>query len=442
MHDVIILWDVNLQAFDEEELNDPSSEEDSNSPKDGKGAATVDATTVQSGETRRDSESMIVAIELGNRENLEVRTNEVVKKNDEQMIVAIHLNNPQALRVKEDAAEAKQDEPNSLGAWSQEQPSEGAVTQPPSGLLCLTKCAKDTTTANICEAEPSGQLASKGHEVEHRMEVEDTAPVPSEGGQVQCSVGVLEGGTLDSSSVQSTAGAHEAPPVCLLLLNKSPQGVTSIVPELPTEAPNVSATAMASSDVDIPPSTSSPSLDASIASGPCSLSGTSKHSWVQDKTLPGSGASVPQEADAQQQPTADLPVVVDSALHARNDTSEPLDGVGREVGHEEVSQGGAEGQIDVDVVVYAEEDEFSMFSTEADEIQKFSARGKSSVAASTRGSSHDQVASSRDRKNGENPQPGVVTELAQVKKTSEVGGVCFLVCVITNNLVCLLCAEK
>ena len=402
-----------MQAFDEEELNDPSSEEDSESHNGGQEAKTVDTTTAQSAETSRDSESMIVAIELGNRENLEVRTNEVVKKNDEQMIVAIHLNNPQELRVKE--AEAKQDEPNSLGAWSQEQISEGTVTQDTSSLLRLTKCAKDTT-ANVCEAEPSGQLASKGQETEQKMEVETAevlAPMAGDGhisqaggGPVQYNSAVApEGSAPNSSSSPSTAGAPEVPSECP---PPAPQNATlregavkTVVAPGPTTAPVDSS----------PPSATIANVQLEETALPTAHRGT---------------YNAPRAADVP--PSSDLPLVADPALHAAcGGAGGELDGVGGgEVGHEEVSQGGAEGQIDVDVVVYAEEDEFSMFSTEADELRKFSTRGKNNApVSSSRSSSHVQVASSRDRKIGDNSQADVVPELGQARKRDvvlEVGG--------------------
>ena len=417
-----------MQAFDEEELNDPSSDEDSGSQKDGQGARAVSGATAQNDETRRDSEPMIVAIELGNRDNLEVRTNEVLKKNDEQMIVAIHLNNPQELRVKEDD-EAKQDEPNSLGAWSQEQPSDSAVAQPPSGLLCLTKCAKDTT-ANVCEAEPSGQLASKGQETERVEDDAEQAPTvsnsrlvpPTEGGHDQCAVALVEGSDANLPSKQSPVKAlsPDGPPGCSL------PATTGLPTEWapPHHTPSVTATSP-SAPMDTLPCTSAlpPPQNA-----PEATTGRDQPQ-VPEALATARDKHEQQGTSAHQLADEGLPhLVADTAPPHTSckDTSGVLKGVGREVGHEEVSQGGTEGQIDVDVVVYAEEDEFSMFSTEADELQKFSARGKNSVpAASSRSSSHDQVASSRDRKNGESAQPDIVTELVQVRKRDavvEVGG--------------------
>ncbi|KAL5467488.1 hypothetical protein EMCRGX_G031717 [Ephydatia muelleri] len=391
------------KAFDEEELNDPSSEEDSESHNGGQEAKTVDTTTAQSAETSRDSESMIVAIELGNRENLEVRTNEVVKKNDEQMIVAIHLNNPQELRVKE--AEAKQDEPNSLGAWSQEQISEGTVTQDTSSLLRLAKCAKDTT-ANVCEAEPSGQLASKGQETEQKMEVETAevlAPMAGDGhisqaggGPVQCNSAVAPEGSAPNSSSPSTAGAPEVPSEC------------------PPPAPQNATLREGAVKTVVAPSPTTTPVDSSLPSA------TIANVQLEETALPTAHRgtyNAPRATDVP--PSSGLPLVADPALHAAcGGAGGELDGVGGgEVGHEEVSQGGAEGQIDVDVVVYAEEDEFSMFSTEADELQKFSTRGKNNApVSSSRSSSHVQVASSRDRKIGDNSQADVVPELGQARK--------------------------
>lgn len=408
------------KAFDEEELNDPSSEEDSESQNDGQGANTVAATTALAADPRRDSESMIVAIELGNRDSLEVRSNEVGKKSDEQMIVAIHLNNPQELRVKETPAEPKQDEPNSLGTWIQEQVPEGTV---PRGA-----------TASACEVEPSGQSASKVQETERKVELEPARGTESDhvnhtegGSNLQCNAtGTREGGPHDSLPSLSTSHASReetSAPVHSehTLHAETPIERVSELADLPTTvhldlpttvpAPNTRVTTEAqssSSHENAPPL-------------------TSMHLQTQDKTLPSTGSgdsSMSQTVVAEQEKTrTGPPLVADptSPRVARKDASNTLNRVGREVGQDEVSQGGAEGQIDMDVVVYAEEDEFSMFSSEADELRKFSARGKNNVpiatTTSSRSSSHDQVASSRDRKIGENPQPDAsAAELGQTRK--------------------------
>lgn len=429
-----------MQAFDDEleELNDPSSEEDSESRNGGQDAKTVDATTAQSADTSRDSESMIVAIELGNRENLEVRANEVMKRNDEQMIVAIHLNNPQELRVKE--AEAKQDEPNSLGTWSQEQPSEGTVPQATSGLLRLAKCAKDTT-ANVCEAAPSGQLASKGQETEQKMEVETKElPAPMTG---DCDISQTAGGEPNTAGASeegapipplSPCTAPEMPSECPPPVSQDKTSREDALkpagsPKDVSPGPAATATVTPSTSIDVPPCL--PLCDAPVDSGCPPLATVADDTQLGDATrltTPHSSTTDAQRA-AGVEPGSDRPLLAEhlAPREACDGTSNTLDGGGEVVGHgEEVSLGGAEGQIDVDVVVYAEEDEFSMFSTEADELQKFSAHGKYRVPASSSGSSsHGQVASSRDRKNGDNSQADVVPELGQARKRDiavEVGG--------------------